>query len=186
MLPIFGEVATAITQTHKTAQFILPVASHNLTALIRDITRDWAVQPVLMPPDANPNITAANKTAALQIADVALATSGTIALELAAQNCPMISVYKMNWLSVIIAKRMIKVNTGNLVNILTNSRAVPEFLFERCTAGLITPALLGLLGDSVVQKRALRDAMVALGVGRVSMERAAAMSVLRFLKIKGR
>ncbi|MGU9963679.1 MAG: lipid-A-disaccharide synthase [Candidatus Halichondribacter symbioticus] len=186
LLPIFGEVATAITQTHKTAQFILPVASHNLTALIRDITRDWAVQPVLISPDANPTITSANKTAALQIADVALATSGTIALELAAQNCPMISVYKMNWLSVIIAKRMIKVNTGNLVNILTNSRAVPEFLFERCTAGLIAPALLGLLGDSVVQKRALRDAMVALGAGRPAMERAAAMSVLRFLKIKGR
>ncbi len=185
LLPIFGEVATTITQTHKSAQFILPVASHNLTALIRDITRDWAVQPVLIPPDANPNIPAANKTAALQIADVALATSGTIALELAAQNCPMISVYKMNWLSVIIAKRMIKVNTGNLVNILTNSRAVPEFLFERCTAGLITPALLGLLGDSVVQKQALRDAMVALGAGRPAMERAAAMSVLRFLKIKG-
>ncbi len=186
LLPIFGEVASAIAQTHKSAQFILPVASHNLTALIRDITRDWAVQPVIMPPDANPNITSANKTAALRVADVALATSGTIALELAAQNCPMISVYKMNWLSVMIAKRMIKVNTGNLVNILTNSRAVPEFLFERCTAGRITPALLGLLGDSVVQKRALRDAMVALGAGRVSMERAAAMSVLRFLKIKGR
>ena len=63
------------------------------------------MQPVLIPPDANPAITAANKTAALRIADVALATSGTIALELAAQNCPMISVYKMNWLSVIIAKR---------------------------------------------------------------------------------
>ena len=186
LLPIFGEVATTIAQTHKTVQFILPVASHNLTALIRDITSNWAVQPVIMPPDANPNITSANKTTALRIADVALATSGTIALELAAQNCPMISVYRMNWLSVIIAKRMIKVNTGNLVNILTNSCAVPEFLFERCTAGLIAPALLGLLGDSSAQKRALRDAMVALGAGRVSMERAAAMSVLRFLKIKGR
>ena len=40
-----------------------------------------------------------------------------------------------------------RIDTATLVNLVTDTRAVPEFLFDRCTADAITPAVRALLED---------------------------------------
>ena len=77
----------------------------------------------------------ARKRAAFAAADVALAASGTVSLELAAAGTPMVIGYDANPLTVWIAKRLVRVETATLVNLVTGTRAVPEFLVERLHAG---------------------------------------------------
>ena len=73
----------------------------------------------------------ARKRAAFAAADVALAASGTVSLELAAAGTPMVIAYDANALTVWMVRRLIRIDTATLVNLVTDTRAVPEFLFER-------------------------------------------------------
>jgi lipid-A-disaccharide synthase len=74
----------------------------------------------------------AEKRAAFAAADVALAASGTVSLELAAAETPMVVAYDMSWMSRKIIGAMLKVDTVTLVNLVSDTRAVPEFLGPDC------------------------------------------------------
>ena len=123
----------------------------------------------------------ARKRAAFAAADVALAASGTVSLELAAAGTPMVIAYDANALTAWMVRRMMRVDTGTLVNLVTETRAVPEFLFERCTAAAIAPAVETLLADparAAAQRAAADRAMALLGRGGEPPGVRAARSVL--------
>ena len=119
--------------------------------------------------------------AAFRAADVALAASGTVSLELAANDTPMVIAYDMGWLSRQIIGRMLITDTVTLVNLVTDTRVIPEFIGKNCRADLIAPALLESLIAPQGQLRALRDTMDKLGRGATSPGTQAAGSVIRFL-----
>jgi lipid-A-disaccharide synthase len=112
---------------------------------------------------------------------VALAASGTVSLELAANDTPMVIAYDMGWLSRQIIGRMLITDTVTLVNLVTDTRVIPEFIGKNCRADLIAPALLESLIAPQVQLGALRDTMDKLGRGAPSPGTQAAGSVIRFL-----
>ena len=68
----------------------------------------------------------AYKKASFKIADLALAASGTVSLELAANKTPMVIGYDMNYFSRQIIQSMLKTDTVTLVNLITGNRNVPE------------------------------------------------------------
>ena len=68
----------------------------------------------------------AYKKASFKIADLALAASGTVSLELAANNTPMVIGYDMNYFSRQIIQLMMKTDTVTLVNLITSNRNIPE------------------------------------------------------------
>jgi lipid-A-disaccharide synthase len=121
------------------------------------------------------------KRAAFRAADVALAASGTVSLELAANDTPMVIAYDMGWLSRQIIGRMLITDTVTLVNLVTDTRVIPEFIGKNCRADLIAPALLESLIAPQGQLGALRDTMDKLGRGAPSPGTQAAGSVIRFL-----
>jgi len=128
----------------------------------------------------------ARKRAAFAAADVALAASGTVSLELAAAGTPMVIAYDANPVTVWLAKRLVRVETATLVNLVTDTRAVPEFFAERCRPELIAPAVETLFADpsaSAAQVAAADRAMQLLGRGGEPPGLRAARSVLR--KISG-
>jgi hypothetical protein len=115
------------------------------------------------------------------LADAALAASGTVSLELAANGVPMVIAYDMHWLTLWLMRRMARVDTVTLVNLVSDTRAVPEFIGPDCRADLIAPALDGLLraGDSRdAQMAAMEQTMLALGRGGAPPGLRAARSVL--------
>lgn len=63
---------------------------------------------------------------------IAIATSGTVTLELALLGIPTIVVYKTNWINAFIAKYIIKVGFVSLPNLTVNREVFPELLQERC------------------------------------------------------
>jgi lipid-A-disaccharide synthase len=126
----------------------------------------------------------ARKRAAFAAADVALAASGTVSLELAAAGTPMVIGYDANALTAAVVRRMVRVDTVTLVNLVTDTRTVPEFLFEDCTPARIAPAVGRLFDDpaaAAAQRAAGEAAMRLLGRGGESPGLRAARSVLGVL-----
>lgn len=175
MLPVLREVAEALSADHPDLRFILPAAPGPVSDLIYSETEDWptGAAPLVIDPSDK-----ASKRAAFARADLALAASGTVSLELAANDTPMVIAYDMNWLSRKLIKRMLKIDTVTLVNLVSETRTVPEFLGENCTSGQIIPAVEALLSDPSAQKHAMSRTMDRLGRGSEAPGLRAARSVL--------
>lgn len=72
-----------------------------------------------------------------QNAPFALATSGTVGLELAVAGCPHVIAYKMNPLTWWMLKRLATVKYAHLVNIMQGREVIPECLQGNCTPDMI-------------------------------------------------
>jgi lipid-A-disaccharide synthase len=112
---------------------------------------------------------------------VALAASGTVSLELAASQTPMVIAYDMSWLSRMIISRMLLVDTVTLVNLVSDTRHVPEFIGARCRAELIAPAVQAVFQAPQAQQAAMALTMQRLGQGGQAPGLRAARAVLQGL-----
>lgn len=128
---------------------------------------------------------AAEKRAAFAAADLALAASGTVSLELAANAVPMVIGYDMAPLSRMLVGWLLRTDTVTLVNLVSETRAVPEFLGRRCQPGPMAAALVGLLDDEAMrgeQLAAMELTMERLGRGGEPPGLRAARSVIGALE----
>ena len=173
LAPVFGQVVVALAARHPTLTVALPTV-RGVADLVADLTADWSVRPrIITDPD--------EKRAAFAAADVALAASGTVSLELAANGCPMVIAYDMHPLTLWLMRRAALVDTVTLVNLVAESRTVPEFIGPDCRADRIVPALEALLADSAAQQAAMALTMDRLGKGGEAPGLRAARSVLAAL-----
>ena len=90
----------------------------------------------------------AEKKAAMAASDVALAASGTVSLELALMETPMVIGYKVNALTAWIVRRLLLTPYVCLVNILLNEKIVPELLQEQCTPAALADEVLTALSGT--------------------------------------
>ena len=93
----------------------------------------------------------------------------------------MVVAYDMGFLSRQIIGRMLKVETVSLVNLITDSKSIPEFIAENCREELITPSVLKVLDDPTGQIQAMHSTMHALGQNGHPPGERAAQSVIKFL-----
>ena len=70
---------------------------------------------------------------AMKLADMAIAASGTVTLELAGAHTPFITIYRTSWLTSPIVRLLIQTNSVCLINILARKTVVPELLQSNCT-----------------------------------------------------
>lgn len=181
LIPIFGEALRPVLARHPDCRVVLPAAS-GVAGAVKEAATRWPGDPVVLDPRGMKGAeAAARKRAAFGAADLALAASGTVSLELAAADTPMVIAYDMTWLTWQIASRMVKIDTVTLVNLVSGTRAVPEFLGPDCRPDAIAAALNGLLDDPAAQQAqrdAMRRAMLALGRGQEPPGLRAARAVL--------
>lgn len=133
----------------------------------------------------SPDTDDATKRRAFAAADAALCASGTITLELAAAGTPMVAAYRTTWLTAQIVRRVVQVNSANLVNLISERIVVPEFLQEFCTPEALADAVTRLLTDpsaAAAQTNAFDRVMHAMGRGGPAPEARAADAVLGFLR----
>ena len=173
LAPVIGHVLALVKAKYPRARVVLPTV-RGVSDLVRSLSRDWPIAPTIIED-------AAGKRAAFAAADVAIAASGTVSLELAANNCPMVIAYDMHPVSLWLMRRAALIDTVTLVNLVTETRAVPEFIGARCRADLIGPAVLDLLDDSSAQLGPMRLTMERLGLGGEAPGLRAARSVLSVL-----
>lgn len=84
----------------------------------------------------------------LSVAHAALVTSGTATLETALFKVPEVVLYKGNWISYQIAKRVITLKYISLVNLIMDQEVVTELIQNDCNPKKITKELHKLLEPS--------------------------------------
>ncbi|WP_414897670.1 lipid-A-disaccharide synthase [Rhodovulum sp. YEN HP10] len=180
LAPVFGQALQTVLAQHPELRIVLPAAP-GVAELVAGLSAGWPGTPLVIDPRADPAGAARDKRAAFAAADLALAASGTVSLELAATDTPMVIAYDMNWLSRQIIGRMLRLPTVTLVNIVSETLAVPEFLGADCQPGPIAAALCLLLEDPAYrapQLEAMRLTMERLGQGGEKPGLRAARAVL--------
>lgn len=159
LLPRFGQAAALITRARPDVRFALPTTPNVYDAVVAGVA-EWDVPVSVLTADQR-----AEKRGLFAAADVALAASGTVSLELAANDTPMVIAYDMAWLSRIIISRMLLVDTVTLVNLVSDSRVIPEFVGKDCVAAPIAAAVLRVLDYPTAQQAAMTVTMDKLGRG---------------------
>ncbi len=178
---------------------LLPVFRHTLELLSRRVPDVVAVMPVsaIVAPFVQAAISRWNrkplivtelqdKHDAYAAAATALTKSGTSTLELALAGVPMAVTYRVNPITAMIARRMIKVPYVAMINLLAGRQVVPELLQEQCTPRHLADAVHGLLRDpeiALAQRTAFRTTLASLRPAGVDCpSEAAARAILRLLE----
>ncbi len=173
----FSEVVTRLKAKQPDLQIVVPAAAPVAEAVL-SLTADWPDTTVLDPRKGVYSQAMAEKRAAFRAADVALAASGTVSLELAAADTPMVIAYDMSPLSRMIISRMVKVDTVTLVNLVSETRVVPEFIGKACLPDDIATSLSTIMAAPERQHAAMALTMVRLGQGGQPPGLRAAQAVL--------
>lgn len=172
LAPLFFEVAKALGEGYR---FVIPVAGAHLVAPLETLLQESGLSAELILPESG------LKTAYFAASEIALAASGTVSIELAAVGTPMVIGYKTNWLTAAIMRRAMLAPSFTLVNLLTNSKAVPEFEPRDCTVENLLVAVKALLENPAARNAQIemgQKAMIALGFGGEDPGLRAARSVL--------
>ena len=182
LLPVFGAVVAGLTRLHPALRVVVPTVSA-VAAQVQSAVVDWSGKPIVLMPQTQISASRqSDKRAAFGAANLALAASGTVSLELAAADTPMVIAYDMAWLSRQIIGRMLRIDTVTLVNLVSETRVVPEFIGANCDPEKIVPALSALLSDPDAQHGAMQSTMTRLGRGGTDPGLRAAQAIISGLR----
>ena len=116
---------------------------------------------------------------ALARASLALASTGTVTMECAYFGVPTVTLYRTSWLTYQIARRVVKVRSLTMPNLLADEDLFPEFLQDAATPANLAQAGLALLADRPRRQR-IRASLARLltSLGGVGASQRAARAIL--------
>jgi lipid-A-disaccharide synthase len=174
LLPLLGQT---LGRLQRPVVPVVPVAPP-VAKLVHDGARSWPIPPILIS-DTN------DKHDAFAASAAALTKSGTSTLELALAGVPMLVTYRVNPISLMLVRRLIKVRYASLLNVIADREVVPELLQGNATPARLAAALGGLLDDPAAaeaQRTATRAVLDTLRpAAGVLPSVAAAQAVLELL-----
>lgn len=139
LMPVFGEAVVKLAAAVPGARFVLP-AVQRLEPMITEAAAQWSVKPEIVTGDAA-------KLAAFRGARAALAASGTVTLELALSQVPTVAAYRGAGWEAFLARRLVKLPSVILPNLILGRNVVPEFIQEEATAEALSSHLLAALTE---------------------------------------
>lgn len=129
-------------------------------------------------------IDSSQKKSAFMIANFAIAKSGTNAIEISLYKIPLIIGYRINRLTHLIAKRIIKIKFANLINLIANRYIVPELLQYDCTKENIYKHLKNLIDNPQIAQNQIEDCQNILKIlGLGTIENPSQIAVKEILKL---
>ena len=147
ILPVLLDAACIIARELPKTTFLIPCAGGHLEAGITS-----ALQKSLLDPSAF-RIVQGQALEVTRACELVLVASGTATLETALMDTPMLIVYKVNPLTYLIARMLVRLEYIGLVNVLAGRLIVPEFLQHRARGPLIAKEALALLGSAERQSQ---------------------------------
>lgn len=139
LLDIMINSANEIKKNIKDCQFILPVANTLNTEDIKDRIKSNAV---------DIKIVEGKSYDVMNCCDFLIIASGSATLEAALLGCPMVIIYKLNWVTYWLARVLVKIKLYGLVNIVAGEEVVPELIQSKATVKNITKEVVTIMYDS--------------------------------------
>jgi len=144
MEPFGRALGLAMARVPAPMNVTLPAVAH-LAGEVERGAAAWPVRPKIV-------VGEAEKFASFRQAHAALAASGTVTLELALSQVPMVVAYKVSKLEEQL-KYVIDVPSIVLANLILGENAIPELIQWNCTPEKLADALVLLLGDTPERRR---------------------------------
>jgi lipid-A-disaccharide synthase len=167
ILPDLVRGALLIRQTLPNAQFILARAPHLEDRLFDSLEQLAGV------------VTIEGRTDdVLAAADVAVVASGTVTVQAALHQCPMVVVYRLSSLTYRLGKPFVHVDTYAMANLVAGRRVVPELIQDDFTPERVAAEALRVLTDPAhraVVRRDLGEVRARLGATGASTRAAEAV-----------
>jgi len=160
ILPPFKKTVERLAGEISGLVCVIPTIGH-VAHLVKQAAADWPTPVYVVESDAE-------KFAAFDAADAALAASGTVTSELALARTPMVVGYRLGSITYALARRFLLVPYIVLINLVLDRLAVPEFIQRACEPGTLSRALKPLLSDTperATQIRDLEEAVREFGAG---------------------
>jgi lipid-A-disaccharide synthase len=176
ILPVFRDGVAEIASRVPGLVCVLPTVPH-VAEKVRAATANWPTKLIVVESEAE-------KFAAFDAANAALAASGTVTTELALARTPMVVGYRVGWLTYALALPLMNVRYMTLVNLLLDRMAVPEFLQSRCTPRALADAVVPLLTNADAAARQVADlekTVALMGQGGEAPSLRAARAILDFV-----
>ena len=182
LMPVFGETLEKFSNALPNARFILPstpdvyeYSKKFLDCMPKDII-------FLTPEKFGVEKYLEFKKASFKLSQLALAASGTVSLELAANNTPMVIGYDMNFLSRKIIGLMLKIDTVNLVNLVTGNRNIPECIGSNFNSEKLLLEMVRVYSNNLNQIKDFKTTMDLLGINKEPPNVRAANSLLNLFE----
>lgn len=150
MVPIFAQAARLIRQKLPDVVFVSAAVNEDKALLLKDLWLEHA-------PGLSLTIYVGRSREVIASTDAVLLTCGTVAFEAMLLKRPMAVAYKVNAVSAMIARRLLKVDMFSLPNLLSGRRLVAEYIQENCTPQNLAMEMLKLLqSDNLLLKKEFR------------------------------
>ncbi len=147
-LPIMLKAGVIMKKRKPDMQFILPCAPTIDAGEIKDIVSNYPLKVTIIENQVY---------SAIDFADLVITSSGTATLETACIGSPLIVLYKVSFLTWLIAKFLIKVKTIAMVNIIAGEKVVPEFLQFKARPSMIASEAMKILEDTAYRSGMVRE-----------------------------
>jgi lipid-A-disaccharide synthase len=161
MLPHIVTAAAALQRQHPSLQVVVPAGLTGFEGKLAQQLRQAGVRARVIPAADADRL----KPALCAAADLALAKSGTVNLELALRGVPQVVVYRVSWLTAFVARHLLRFSVPHIspVNLVLGERLVPELLQEDLRPEAIVRCALPLLDAASPEREAMLD-----GYGRLT------------------
>jgi lipid-A-disaccharide synthase len=140
LLPIILESAEILKKRFPDLQFILPLATSLSPA---------EIDPHLRSSGLEIKVVEGRVYDVMQVCDAIITVSGTVTLEIALLEVPMVIIYRVSPFTYAVGKRLIKVDHIGLCNIVAGERVVRELVQEDAEPALIAGEIGRILTDQV-------------------------------------
>ena len=182
LMPTFGETLQKFSNVLPNSRFIL-CSTPNVFELSKNYLKSMPKDTIfLSPEEIGMEKYLAFKKASFKISGLALAASGTVSLELAANGTPMVIGYDMNYFSRKIIQMLMRTDTVNLVNLITGNRNIPECIGANFNSENLFLEMVRVYSNNQNQVRDFTTTMVLLGENDQPPNIRAANSIIRFYK----
>ena len=147
MLPVFLAAAKRMREQLVNPVFVLPLApTLNEEDLLANGLGEAGVEV---------RVVRENRYDLMGACSAVMAASGTVSLELAILNVPMVISYRVSPLTYFLGRRLIKVQYASLVNLVADREVVPELLQDEAVPEKIAQATMRLIENQAERTRML-------------------------------
>ena len=174
LLDLMISSAEEIRKNLKGCQFILPVANTLDSKDIRDRLK------------SNPldiKIVEGKSYDVMNCCDFLIIASGSATLEAALLGCPMVIIYKLNWITYWLARVLVKIKLYGLVNIVAGEEVATELIQSEATVKNITKEVVRIMSNSE-ERENLRSRLLQVrkSLGDPGVLDRVAVRMIEFLK----
>jgi len=175
LLPVMFAAAKAIQAKLPQVHFWIPLSLEIYRQPIAQAVKDYGLQATIL---------SGQTLEAIAAADLAIAKSGTVNLEIALLDVPQVVIYRVSRFTAWIARHILKINLPLISppNLVVDRAIVPELVQERATPENITQQALDLLLNPTRRQQVLADyQQMRSHLGEVGVGDRAAKDILQML-----